>query len=68
MSHILDNLKFTFYIYSHPFDGFWVMKKEKTHKWQTSLVILLLFVITTEFFGVAVSACVYCGGVPLLYC
>ena len=29
MSQILDNLKFTFYIYSHPFDGFWDLKHEK---------------------------------------
>lgn len=49
MSQILDNLKFTFYIYSHPFDGFWVMKKEKTGKWKVGLVILLLLIVTTAF-------------------
>lgn len=49
MSQILDNLKFTFYIYSHPFDGFWVMKKEKKQKWQTGLIILGLLVLTTAF-------------------
>ena len=47
MSQILENLKFTFYIYSHPFDGFWVMKKEKTGKWKTGLIILFLLIITT---------------------
>lgn len=83
MSHILDNLKFTFYIYSHPFDGFWIMKKEKTHKWQSSLVLLLLFVLTTAFrtlnsgylfssgaiasFSVWLLALV-CVAVVLLYC
>lgn len=49
MAQILDNLKFTFYIYSHPFDGFWVMKKEKTGKWKTGLIILFLLIITTAF-------------------
>ena len=49
MAQILDNLKFTFYIYSHPFDGFWVMKKEKSGKWKTGLVILFLLIITTAF-------------------
>lgn len=47
MNQILENLKFTFYIYSHPFDGFWVMKKEKTGKWKTGLIILFLLIITT---------------------
>ncbi len=49
MAQILDNLKFTFYIYSHPFDGFWVMKKEKTGKWKTGLIILALLILTTAF-------------------
>lgn len=47
MAQILDNLKFTFYIYSHPFDGFWIMKKEKTGKWKTGLIILALLIVTT---------------------
>lgn len=47
MAQILDNLKFTFYIYSHPFDGFWIMKKEKTDKWKTGLIILALLIVTT---------------------
>lgn len=49
MTQILDNLKFTFYIYSHPFDGFWVMKKERTDKWKTGFIILFLLIVTTAF-------------------
>jgi len=49
MSKILKGLKFTFYIYSHPFDGFWIMKSEKRGNIPTAVVLFLLMVLTTVY-------------------
>lgn len=47
MKKILNGLKFMFYIYSHPFDGFWIMKSEQKGNMQTALVLFALMVATT---------------------
>lgn len=49
MKKILNGLKFTFYIYSHPFDGFWVMKSEKKGNIPTAIILYLLMVATTVY-------------------
>lgn len=49
MSKILQGLKFTFYIYSHPFDGFWIMKSEKKGNLPTAFLLFLLMVATTVY-------------------
>lgn len=49
MKKILNGLKFTFYIYSHPFDGFWIMKSEKKGNIPTAFVLFLLMVATTVY-------------------
>ncbi len=49
MSKILQGLKFTLYIYSHPFDGFWVMKSEKRGNLPTAFTLFLLMVFTTVY-------------------
>lgn len=49
MKDILSGLCHTFYIYSHPFDGFWVMKKEKKGNLKSAMVMLVLFVATTAY-------------------
>lgn len=49
MSKILQGLKFTLYIYSHPFDGFWVMKSEKKGNLPTAVVLFFLMVVTTVY-------------------
>lgn len=48
MSYLLKSLKYTFYIYSHPFDGFWFMKAQKRATAKTGLVLLLLLIATTS--------------------
>ena len=47
MTEILNGLRHTFYIYSHPFDGFWIAKREKKGNVKSGIVILFLLVITT---------------------
>ena len=49
MKKILNGLKFTLYIYSHPFDGFWVMKSEKKGNIPTAVILFLLMVSTTVY-------------------
>ncbi len=49
MEKILNGLKFTFYIYSHPFDGFWIMNREKKGNIPTSFVLFVLLVATTVY-------------------
>ena len=49
MQEIIKGLLHTFYIFSHPFDGFWVMKAEKKGNWESGMVILVLLVITTAY-------------------
>lgn len=48
MTDLLKSLKYTFYIYSHPFDGFWFMKAQKRATAKTGLVLLLLLIVTTS--------------------
>ena len=47
MQEIIKGLLHTFYIFSHPFDGFWIMKSEKKGNLKSAFLILLLLVITT---------------------
>ena len=49
MQKIIKGLKFTFYIYSHPFDGFWIMKSEKKGNIPTAIVLFFLMVATTVY-------------------
>lgn len=48
MKDILSGIKHILYIYSHPFDGFWVMKREKIGGIRFGLFVLLLLVVTTS--------------------
>lgn len=41
-----DSLKYSFYILSHPFDGFWVLKSEKKGTVKSATVLFALFIIT----------------------
>lgn len=47
MQEVWTGLKHTFYIFSHPFDGFWIMKSEKKGNVKSATVILILLIITT---------------------
>ncbi len=47
MQEMIKGLLHTFYILSHPFDGFWTMKSEKKGNLRSAFLILLLLVITT---------------------
>ncbi len=47
LNRLIDSLKYTFSIYSHPFEGFWFMKSQKRATYKTGLVLLLLLIITT---------------------
>lgn len=49
MAETVSGLKFTFYIYSHPFDGFWIMKHERRGNTKAATVILLTLIITTAY-------------------
>lgn len=49
MQEIIKGLLHTFYIFSHPFDGFWTMKSEKKGNWKSGVVILVLLVFTTAY-------------------
>lgn len=48
MTDLLKSLKYTFTIYSHPFEGFWFMKAGKRATPKTGFVILLLLLVTTS--------------------
>lgn len=41
-----DSLKYSFYILSHPFDGFWVLKSEKKGTIKSATVLFALFIAT----------------------
>lgn len=41
-----DSLKYSFYILSHPFDGFWVLKSEKKGTIKSAIVLFALFIAT----------------------
>lgn len=41
-----DSLKYSFYILSHPFDGFWVLKSEKKGTVKSATVLFALFIAT----------------------
>ena len=47
MQEVISGLKHTFYIFSHPFDGFWIMKSEKKGNVKSATVLLALLIITT---------------------
>ena len=47
MQEVWSGLKHTFYIFSHPFDGFWIMKSEKKGNVKSATVLLALLIITT---------------------
>lgn len=47
MNRLAESLKYTFSIYSHPFDGFWFMKSQKRATYKTGLVLFMLLVVTT---------------------
>ena len=49
MQEIIKGLLHTFYIFSHPFDGFWTMKSEKKGNLKSGIVILILLVVTTAY-------------------
>ncbi len=49
MTEIISGLKHTFYIFSHPIDGFWVMKSEKKGNVKSALVLLLLLAVTMTY-------------------
>lgn len=48
MTDLLKSLKYTFTIYSHPFEGFWFMKAGKRATPKTGFVILILLLVTTS--------------------
>lgn len=47
MNRLAESLKYTFSIYSHPFDGFWFMKSQKRATYKTGLVLFMLLIVTT---------------------
>ena len=47
MNRLAESLKYTFSIYSHPFDGFWFMKSQKRASYKTGLVLFILLIVTT---------------------
>lgn len=47
MTYLLKSLRYTFTIYSHPFEGFWFMKAEKRGNAATGITILALLLLTT---------------------
>jgi len=47
MQEVWSGIKHTFYIFSHPFDGFWIMKSEKKGNVKSATVLLALLIITT---------------------
>ncbi len=49
MSDILGGLKHTLYIFSHPFDGFWLMKSEKKGNLKAAFVMLFLLAVTLTY-------------------
>lgn len=49
LSETLSGLKFTLYIFSHPFDGFWIMKSERRGNVKSATLIFLILVLTTAY-------------------
>ena len=49
MSETAAGLKHIFYIFSHPIDGFWVMKSEKKGNVKSAFIILLLLSVTLAY-------------------
>ena len=49
LQELKNGIKHIFYIYSHPFDGFWIMKHEKKGNMKTAFLIFLLLIITTTY-------------------
>lgn len=49
MKQTLSELKYTFYIFSHPFDGFWLMKKEKKGTWRAGAALLVLLIAAFSY-------------------
>lgn len=49
LAETVSGLKFTFYIFSHPFDGFWTMKHEKKGNIKAATTILLMLILTTAY-------------------
>jgi len=47
LNRLAESLKYTFSIYSHPFDGFWFMKSQKRATYKTGLVLFMLLIVTT---------------------
>jgi len=45
----MDDLKYPFYLITHPFDGFWDLKYDKRGKLSIAIGILLLFTMTVIF-------------------
>ncbi len=49
MSELVTGLKHIFYIFSHPIDGFWVMKSEKKGNVKAAFIIMLLLAVTMTY-------------------
>ncbi len=49
MKQILNGLKFIGYIYSHPFDGFWIIDREKKGNIPTAILLFFALVLTTVY-------------------
>lgn len=49
MNETVTGLKHILYIFSHPIDGFWVMKSEKKGNVKSAFVILLLLSVTLTY-------------------
>ena len=49
LSETLSGLKFIVYIFSHPFDGFWIMKSERKGNVKSATVVFLLLILTTIY-------------------
>lgn len=47
MNDLINSLKYIFYIYSHPSDGFWFMKSQKKANIKTGLALLVMLILTT---------------------
>lgn len=48
MNKLVESLKYTFVIYSHPFDGFWFLKSQRRATYKTCLVLLMFLIVTTS--------------------
>lgn len=48
MKDVLNGINHIWYIYTHPFDGFWLMKKDKIGGYKFGIFMLILLVATTS--------------------